>query len=346
METWWFVIVAAMLAAYVVLDGFDLGAGILHLAVARTDDERRLVLQSIGPVWDGNEVWLIAAGGALYLAFPVLYAAGFSGFYLPLMIVLWLFVLRGVAIEVRHHFDNDLWRPFWDVVFAGASLLLAVCLGVALGNVVRGVPLDAERRFFLPLWTDFRPGPQPGILDWYTGLVGIGTAAALALHGARWLVYKTTGPVQARAARAARLMWWGVVVWTAAVTAVTIRLQPHVAARLQAQPAGWLPAAIVLGGLAGVWIGDRRRAELAAFLASSAYLAGLLASVAFGLYPLVLPASAAAGGGLDVYQAATGAYSLRVGLAWFLPGMLLVAAYAVFTYRRFAGKVRLEADGY
>src|SRR5512145_2275977 len=124
METLWFCLVAAMLAVYVVLDGFDLGAGALHLWVARTDDERRLVLRSIGPVWDGNEVWLLAAGGTLYFAFPALYAAGFSGFYLPLMIVLWLLILRGCSIEFRNHIDNEAWRPFWDVVFCVSSSLL------------------------------------------------------------------------------------------------------------------------------------------------------------------------------------------------------------------------------
>src|SRR6266568_437538 len=138
----WFCIVAVMVAIYVVLDGFDLGAGIVHLYVARTARERGLVIQSIGPVWDGNEVWLLAGGGALYFAFPALYASSFSGFYLPLMMVLWLLILRGIAIEFRHQINNALWTPFWDVVFAGASALLAIFLGAALGNVVRGVPLD------------------------------------------------------------------------------------------------------------------------------------------------------------------------------------------------------------
>src|SRR5213594_1714216 len=135
METIWFCLVAAMIAVYVVLDGFDLGAGIVHLLVAKSDSERRLVLRSIGPVWDGNEVWLLAAGGTLYFAFPALYASSFSGFYLPLMIVLWLLILRGIAIEFRAHLDGPLLKPFWDVVFAVASGLLALFYGTALGNV-------------------------------------------------------------------------------------------------------------------------------------------------------------------------------------------------------------------
>ncbi len=155
METIWYCLVAVMIAIYVVLDGFDMGAGIVQLFVARTDGERRAVLSSIGPVWDGNEVWLLAGGGTLYFAFPRLYASSFSGFYLPLMIVLWLLILRGISIEFRNHLQSLVWQPLWDVVFAAASGLLAIFFGAALGNVVRGVPLDRSGEFFLPLWTDF-----------------------------------------------------------------------------------------------------------------------------------------------------------------------------------------------
>ena len=158
MEAIWFCLVAVMLAGYVVLDGYDIGAGIVHLLIARSDLERRQILESIGPFWDGNEVWLIAGGGTLYFAFPGLYASSFSGFYLPLMIVLWLLMLRGISIEVRNHIDSPVWKPFWDVIFAGASALLAIDFGAALGNVVRGAPLDSAGDFFLP------PGRQ-GVVD-------------------------------------------------------------------------------------------------------------------------------------------------------------------------------------
>ena len=147
METLWFWLVAALLMGYVILDGFDLGMGAGYLFLGRTDSERRRLLQSIGPVWDANEVWLLAAGGSLVMAFPKLYASSFSGFYLPLMMVLWLLILRAIAIEFRSHLDSPVWRPFWDVVFSLSSLLLTVFLGAALGNVVRGVPLAAGRCF-------------------------------------------------------------------------------------------------------------------------------------------------------------------------------------------------------
>ncbi|MGZ4819400.1 MAG: cytochrome d ubiquinol oxidase subunit II, partial [Terriglobales bacterium] len=144
METLWFVIVALMLVAYVVLDGFDIGAGIIHLFAGRNDEERRTILRAIGPVWDGNEVWLLAAGGTLYLAFPLLYASSFSGFYLPLMMVLWLLMLRAIGIEFRTHLESEVWRGFFDVVFSVSSILLAIFFGAALGNVVRGVPLNHD----------------------------------------------------------------------------------------------------------------------------------------------------------------------------------------------------------
>src|ERR1700690_4191165 len=173
METIWFCLVAVMIAVYVVLDGFDLGAGIVHLFVARSDRERPAVISSIGPVWDGNEVWLLAGGGTLYFAFPLLYASGFSGFSLPLMIVLWLLILRGIGIELRMHLDSPVWRGLFNGFFGIASLLLTVFYGAALGNVIRGVPLGPDGYFFLPLWTNWNVGPQPGILDWYTVLAGV-----------------------------------------------------------------------------------------------------------------------------------------------------------------------------
>src|ERR1700741_627299 len=199
MPTIWFMIVSVMIAAYVVLDGFDLGAGIIYLAAARTTEERRKILRSIGPVWDGNEVWLLAAGGTLYFAYPQLYASAFSGFYLPLMMVLWLLMLRGIGIELRAHMDNPVWRGFFDVIFSLSSGLLAIFFGAALGNVIRGVPLNAEGYFFEPLWTNFRLGPSPGILDWYTVMAGVVALVTLTAHGALYVALKTDGDLGQRA---------------------------------------------------------------------------------------------------------------------------------------------------
>src|SRR6185312_17050834 len=200
----WFWIVAVMIVAYVVFDGFDIGVGILHPFVARSEQERQISVRSIGPVWDGNEVWLIAVGGTLYFAFPLLYASAFSGFYLALMIVLWLLILRALGVELRMHIESHVWRAFFDGMFFISRLLLAIFYGAALANVLRGVPLGADGYFFLPLWTNWLPGANPGILDWYTVLGGVIAFAALAVHGGLYLAVKTEGAVQARAKQVAQ----------------------------------------------------------------------------------------------------------------------------------------------
>jgi len=342
----WFCIVAVMVAIYVVLDGFDLGAGIVHLCVARDAAERRLVLKSIGPVWDGNEVWLLAGGGALYFAFPPLYASSFSGFYLPLMMVLWLLVLRGIAIEFRNQIDNAVWTPFWDVVFMLASCLLAIFLGAALGNVVRGVPLDANHEFFLPLWTNFLPGKDAGILDWYTVLVGLFSFFTLAMHGALWVTFKTEAALQQRARRVARAAWAGVALFTVIVTLVSFSIQPKLGASFAAMPAGYVFPALALAGLAGSIVFMSREKDGAAFLASCLYIVGMLTSVVFGVFPDVLPANSDPNLSLTITNASASEYGLSVGLAWFIPGILLVIGYFTFVYRKFSGKVTADGGGH
>ncbi|MGE5567462.1 MAG: cytochrome d ubiquinol oxidase subunit II [Rhodospirillales bacterium] len=346
METIWFCLVALMIAVYVVLDGFDIGTGIVYYLVGRTQSQRQRLLKSIGPVWDGNEVWLLAGGGLLYLAFPALYASSFSGFYLPLMIVLWLLILRGIAIEFRNHLEAPVWPPFFDFVFAGASILLAIFFGAALGNVVRGVPLDESGYFFLPLWTHFTTTGEVGILDWYTVLVGVFAFLVLAQHGALWLVYKTEDILQERARRAASLAWYGVAGMTLIVTAATFRVQPQVAANLNAWPWGYVFPALAIGGLVGIQWFRSRGEELKPFIASCVYIAGMLTSAAFGVFPYVLPSNADPARGLTIWSAATASHGLSVALAWWIPGMMLVAGYTIFIYRHFAGKVRLEEEGY
>lgn len=342
METVWFCLVAVMVALYVVLDGFDLGAGAIHLAVARTDAERKTVLRSIGPVWDGNEVWLLAGGGVMYFAFPALYASSFSGFYLPLMVVLWLLILRGISIEFRNHIDNQVWAPMWDAVFSGASALLAVFFGAALGNVVRGVPLDKEGGFFLPFWTDFSAGPNAGILDWYTVTVGVAALLTLVAHGALWVAMKTEGAVEERARRIARYGWWGVLLFTILITLFSFRVQPQLGASFEARPWGYIFPVLAVAGLMGMRLMQGARA----FLSSALFIVGMLTSAAFGVFPYVLPSNVDPATGLTVYNSAAPPYGLKIGLAWFIPGMILASGYFVYIYRHFAGKVRLEEEGY
>lgn len=339
----WFCLIAIMVAGYVVLDGFDLGAGVVHLFVARNEEERRRILRSIGPVWDGNEVWLLAGGGTLYFAFPALYAAAFSGFYLALMIVLWLLILRGVSIELRNHVDSRLWTPFWDVVFGVSSAVLALVLGVALGNVVRGVPLGSDGYFFLPLWTNFTPGSDAGVIDWYTLLIGLASLSALALHGTFWVTYKTSGDLQERSRRFASRTWWLVLLLTALVTVASFRLQPNILKEFGDRPWGAVFPVLALAGLFGMWIATARKRDLAAFLSSCLYLTGMLTSVVFGVYPYVLPSNGSPETALTVSNAAAAEYGLWIGLWWWIPGMALAGTYSFFVYRYFAGKVESES---
>jgi cytochrome d ubiquinol oxidase subunit II len=344
MQTLWFILIAFMLTMYVLLDGFDLGAGAIHLVAARTNIERREILRAIGPVWDGNEVWLIAAGGTLFFTFPALYASSFSGFYLPLMMVLWLLVMRGVSIELRSHINNPVWTALWDGSFFLGSALLAFFFGVAAGNVVRGVPLDANKTFFLALWTDFSPsGPNPGILDWYTILIGLLAFVGLTMHGVNYIAVKTTGPVYERSRHLFLGLWATTVALTALATLATFALQPAMGAGYSARPWGWIFPIIAVGGLVATIYFHRKGHDLQALFSSGAYLAGMLASAAMGLYPIVLPAVNPAYK-LTIQNASGSQYGQTVGLVWWIIGMILAAIYIIFIYRLFWGKIRVSDE--
>jgi cytochrome bd ubiquinol oxidase subunit II len=347
MQTLWFILVAFMLSMYILLDGFDLGAGIIHLLVARTNDERRMVIQAIGPVWDGNEVWLIAAGGTLFFTFPLLYASSFSGFYLPLIIVLWLLMLRGVSIELRSRIPNPVWTAFWDGLFFLGSALLAIFFGAALANVLRGVPLNQNGYFFEALWTDLSPYSQnPGILDWYTVLIGLMSLTTLTMHGANYIAVKTENTVNARARSIARLAWIATIVLAVPSTIATFSVQPHVEASFINRPWGFIFPIIALIGLIGMGYASFRQHDLLSFFSSGVFIVGMLSSSAFGLYPIVLPATNAANS-LTIDNASASQYGLTVGLVWWSIGMILAVIYFILTHRLFRGKVKLtEVEGY
>jgi cytochrome d ubiquinol oxidase subunit II len=346
METVWFILVALMLTAYVVLDGFDLGAGIINLLVARTHDERRVVLRAIGPVWDGNEVWLIAAGGALFFAFPLLYASSFSGFYLPLMIVLWLLMMRGVGIELRHHVHDPMWWTLFDFIFSASSLLLTIFFGAAIGNVIRGVPLDVSGYFFEPLWTNFRVGTNPGILDWYTVITGILAFVTLTVHGANYIALKTEGNLNRRSQQLAKVSWWFLVLITVVSLLATIYVRPQVLENFRTRPWGWIIPLGVLVSLVLMRIFLVKARFRAAFLSSAAYIVAMLGGAAFSMYPNLLAATTNPAFSLTIYNSRTGAYSLSVGLIWWGLGIALAIGYFTFVYRSFAGKVNLDEQGY
>jgi cytochrome d ubiquinol oxidase subunit II len=345
-ETIWFVFVALMIVTYVLLDGFDLGAGAIHLIAARDDRDRRKIIRAIGPVWDGNEVWLIAGGGTLFFAFPVLYASSFSGFYLPLIIVLWLLMLRGLSIELRGHIADPLWASFWDAVFFLGSSLLAIFFGAALGNVVRGVPLDADGYFFQPLWTDFNPfSDTPGILDPYTVLIGLLTLATLIVHGSNFIALKTEGDLNARSRKISRRFTYATVALTVLATAFTFWVSPWMLESFNERPYGYILPLVALAGLAGMVLFNLRTDDRKAFLSSGVYIIGMLTSTVFGVYPKVLPAVDPANS-LTIYNASASRYGMTVGLVWWSIGMVLAVVYFVVIYRLFRGKVNLEDEGY
>ena len=341
METVWFMIVAFMLVCYVILDGFDIGAGIVHHYVGRNERERAATISAIGPVWDGNEVWLLATGGTLYFAFPALYAAGFSGFYLPLIMVLWLLIMRAAGIELRHQLDNPLWIKFWDFVFSLSSILLAIFFGAALGNVIRGVPLDATGYFFEPLFTDWTTQGETGILDWFTVLSGVVAFVALAIHGAGYLALKTEGDMNTRARKVVSVAWFALVIVTVLSLAAVMSVRPTLLDNYYYLPIGWLIPAAVVASLIAIKYFNAKGSDKPAFIASSVYLAMMLGGAVYGLYPNVLPALDPQYS-LTVHNAKAGAYGLGVGLIWWPIGIIIALGYFTFLFRTFKGKVAVE----
>lgn len=331
MPTAWFIVLSFMLAGYAVLDGFDLGVGALHLFTGRSERSREMAIDAIGPVWNGNEVWLLAAGGSMVVAFPHLYASAFSGFYLALMLVLWLLVLRGLSIEFRHQVHNRLWADAFDVTFAGASILLAVLFGAAVGNVLRGVPLDADGTF---------QGSFALLLNPFALLCGVLSLVTLSMHGAAFLATKTSGELQARARRLVLPLWVGTIVLLAAVVAASFLVQPGFTANFGRWP--WLAAFPLIGVAAAALLPVFNRAgnDARAFLASSALIAGTLASAAAGLYPRLLPAlSGSPHASLDIYNTASATRSQAIALGIYLVGMAIVVVYMVNVYRVWRGRV-------
>ncbi len=345
MEALWFWMVSVMIAIYAVTDGFDFGAGLLHPLVARTDAERRQVLAAVGPFWDGNEVWLLVGGGSLFLAFPKVLAAGFSGFYLALFMVVWTLIMRGIAIEFRSHLADGLWRALFDAGFTLASVLLPVLLGAALGNVVRGVPVGADGFFNLPLFTDWSASNPLGILDWYTVVIAVFVLVTVANHGALFLAWKTDGPVHERAGRLALPLSLLTAVMGGVATLATARVNHEVFARLPHAPLAWLALLVLLLGLCLVFWAQLRRRYLVAFLGSAAFMVGLLAASAASLFPVMLKSTLDPAWSLTAYNTAASPHGLRSALGWWLLGFPLAVGYFVLLVRLHRGKVQASEDG-
>lgn len=320
-----FCVVAGMLTVYVLLDGYDLGAGAISLVLAKTRPERTAIVESIGPFWSGNEVWLVAAGGTLFALFPRVYAVSFSGFYLPFIVVLWLLMFRGVAIELRERIPGTVWLDFWDAAFSLASLLLIVLFGVALGNLVRGLSLDSDGYF---------TGTFAALLNPYAVGVGVLAVVALAQHGLAYLAANVDGPLGERALRVAGRLWWAVLIVFIAVTATTIadRGLPGT------------PLAIAAGVVALLSLLTMRARPALTFRMSLLFLGGLLVAASATMYPYLIRPFAGSTGGLTIFNAAPPAAALTVSLPIAIAGLVVVVGYSAFVHRRLHARVAVR-DG-
>jgi cytochrome d ubiquinol oxidase subunit II len=337
LNTTWFVLYVVVIGGYVILDGFDLGVGILSPFVAHDDRERRVVLNSIGPVWDGNEVWLVLGGGALFAAFPLVYASLFSGFYLAMMLVLLVLIMRTVAVEFRSQRQSRLWRATFDWFFFGSSLGITVLLGVALGNVIRGLPIDAQGNMDIAL---------VDLLNPYSLALGVTAVVMLSLHGGIFLTLKTEDEILERVRRAVP---WLMAVFFGLMTlliAWTLLLDTPITENYGDRL--WIAVFPVLGLLAALagwrWIHDHR--YLHAFAASSLMIAFLMAAVAAGLYPVLLHSSTDTAYDLTITNAASAEPTLRVMFVIALIGMPFVLLYTAGVYYFFRGKVVLDDESY
>jgi len=329
----WYIIFVFLMIGYAVLDGFDLGAGALHL-FAKTDLERRTILSAIGPVWDGNEVWLVVIGGALFAGFPAAYAAIFSAFYNPMMLLIFCLIFRAVSIEFRSKVENKTWRMLWDMAFSFGSIGIALSLGLVLGNFVQGIPVNEEGEFL----SDSRHH-----LHGYSLLVAITTLALFMMHGSLYLLLKTEGVFQQNIRKWAMRSLSFFVVCYLLLTASTALFMPHMLGKVVEQPL--LIAISVVNIILMVTIGVfiKQKKEMKAFLSSAACIALLITVYAIGSYPVLLRASNHLEDSLTVFNSVSSDYTLKVLLFVVCLGMPLAVLYMVHTYKVFRGKVKEDS---
>ena len=336
LNTTWFLLIWFLLAGYAVLDGFDLGVGVLHL-FARNDRERRTHMKAIGPVWDGNEVWLIAGGACLFAAFPPVYATVFSGFYLALMLVLFGLIFRAVSLEFRGQVDSPAWRRFWDWSFGLGSLIPAIVFGVAVGNVLRGLPIEADGTLNVPFLALLNP---------YAVLIGVLSLVTFVMHGAAFLALKTEGDLQQRMAR------WTIGGWTVFValylvaTLATVFAAPFLFDGILSNSLFWIFFLALLGAVVYLPVANRAGKFLRAFLASSVTIVAMIGLAATSLFPRMVPSSIDLANSLTIYNSSSTARTHTVMLIITLIGMPLVIVYTAYIYRVFRGKVVISEDNY
>ena len=340
----WYGVVSFMLIVYVVLDGRNFGAGMLHWLVARTPEERRQVIAAIGPLWSWHEVWLVGFGGTLVGIFPRLMASAFSGYYLAVFLILWCLILRGMAIEVGGHINDRLWQGFWDFVFVVSSFLLAVLFGAAGGNLARGVPIDAHGNFSMAFFTNFRVQGNVGLLDWYTLSIALFAMVMMAAHGATYLTLKTEGPVHDRSALFAKWLWTAIAPLLVLITVETWIIRVDLCDRGLRNPVCWLGAVVIVVSALALLSGIRNRHEMRAFLGSNFLIAGMLATGGAALFPAMLYSTLAPENSLTAYAVASNPAGLRLASIWWPVAFIMAASYFIFISRRYRGKVSVKRD--
>jgi cytochrome bd ubiquinol oxidase subunit II len=332
----WFLLVGVLIIGYAVLDGFDLGVGILHLFT--TDEtEKRKNFNAIGPVWDGNEVWLLTGGGALFAAFPIVYATVFSGFYMALMLLLAALIFRAVAFEFRSKMESAGAKKVWDIAFGVSSFLIALLLSVAFGNILGGVPIEASG-----LYT----GTFFGLLDPYSVLVGLLGVALFVMQGAIYMTMKTDGAQRERMVQTAGRVWMAVIVLYLVDTLATFFFAHYLFEGLLVNPLFWILFIVLLASLAYIPVGLKGEKFGTTFIASSLVISAVIGLSAVSLFPRLVPSSIDLANSLTIYNASSSQYTLNAMLIIALIGVPIVLLYTIFIYRIFKGKVVLGEDSY
>jgi len=336
LNTTWYLLFGVLIIGYAILDGFDFGVGILSL-FARNNNEKRIHMNSIGPVWDGNEVWLLTAGGALFAAFPIVYATVFSGFYIALMLLLATLIFRAISMEFRNKVDSDSWRKLWDWSFGLGSLLPSILFGVAVGNILKGVPITADK-----MWA----GSFLGLLNPYAILIGLLSMVMFIMHGALYMTLKSDGELLERMKKWASGAWIGFIVLYFSVTIYTIFEAGYLFEGILGNPLFWILFIILLSAIINIPVALKTGKYFRAFLSSSVTILAVIGLAAVSMFPRLVPSSIDLDYSLTIYNAASTPRTQTVMLVIALIGMPIVIGYTIYIYRVFKGKTVLTEESY
>ena len=350
MELFWYIVIAITLVIFFILDGYDFGTGIIHIFFARKEEDKKVIAKAAGLFWDSNEVWLVATGGLLFMAFPTLYASAFSGFYLPLIIILWLIIFRATGLEFRNQFSFQMWKDFWDKCFGISSLLLAFFFGVSLGNIVRGVNLGGVtdgvssyegQYFFLPLFNaQFSPlSDRPGVFDWFTVLIGLISVLTLTIHGANWIILKTNSSINDKLLKV-------IVKLNASLALLSIitLLAHHSVKSISIKNFIDIPVLMIFPtlytiSLIALFFVHRFKSQKTGFIFSSTMIFSGISTTALSLFPVLLSSTNSVHPHLTIYNSSSNDYSLASSIYWGILGIILIIVYMIIQKRLLSGKI-------